>query len=110
MYGWARSLKSLIVYPTGLIAETRFKNLHYPWQEIETVVVAFDGDTENPHLSLVVTKKDPNFPALIVDLSETSSSVRAKQHLIRDVSTYAPQLRYVPMATLNFGERVKKSY
>jgi hypothetical protein len=111
IWGWARSLKSLVIHPSGIIAETRFKLLNYPFTDLQDVILAYDGDPYDPQLSLVLrlkkeeSQKDSKdaMPDLLIDLTESSSSLRARSHMIRQIVQHTPLFRHAPLTTLNLS-------
>ena len=110
MWSWARSLKSLSVISQGITAQTRFKSLAYKWTDLNEVVLANDGNPYDPTLWLVIRPNDIAATPLLIDLSEASSSLRARSHLIRDVMQLAPQFRFAPLASLGLNLKKTKSF
>lgn len=79
-------LRSISVAPAGVEISTRFRTFTIPWKSIEKVYLSHSQVRGRDTLSLIFMPKSPEQRFFEVDLEESSSSIRARTHLIREIT------------------------
>lgn len=110
VYGWARSLRAVVVYPAGIIAETRFRKIHFAWADLADIAIAYGGDPYNPKLALFLKHKSEDFAPLMLDMTNDTSALRAKSYLLKEISAYTGPIRHAPLDSIETGQRSYKKY
>jgi hypothetical protein len=87
-----RSVKSVSILPTGIEITTRVKLLRFQWIDVEKLCIVSNLSDGKLSLSLLVLPKVSagKLPIVSLDLTDNSSSIRAKTYLMRDISLYSP--------------------
>ncbi len=89
-----RALRHITISPGMIQVGTRFRNLVYSWQDIEKITLVHAYDQGETSLELVITPKDPQHSIINIDMTDATSSIRAKSYLLRELSSYPVGLEY----------------
>ncbi len=104
-YAWAKSLRSVQITRDNLEISTRFKSLTLAWQEIENIFLAHSADPMRDDLKLIITTRRNDVPAIAIDFSEKSSSIRARRHLINEIKDFYQPISYEDLDKLSLSKR-----
>lgn len=80
-------IKSVSVSEQGVSVATRLKSFEYKWSELERVCLAhsFSGGGQ-ARLSLILLPKDQSLRPIEIDLNQTSTAIRARSYLVREIA------------------------
>lgn len=102
IWSYIRSLRHINVTSEGLTVATRVKSYRYPWAKIAKVAIAHSANWEKNDLKLVVLPQDPADRPLVIDISDGSSTIRAKTHLIHEITQRCKDLHYESQEQLGY--------
>lgn len=100
LFVFARSLKAVTVDREGVTLATPLRKHTLVWDDIEKVVLARQIRGDHSYLSLVVIPKDRTATALKLDLNITTTALRARTHLVRDIARLHAEPDYAKVEDL----------
>ncbi len=89
-----RSLKEISITPQGIRFATRTKVFDCPWDDVRAIHIVHDVSRRPARLSLVVLPKNVANASVEIDLSTTSSVVRARTFFLKEVQKFFLSVRY----------------
>ena len=98
-------LVSIVVTVTDIRIKSRLRTLTYRWEELRQVCLAHQRDTQRERLVLVIAPYDATLPAVKIDVSDGSSSLCARSHLIAEVRRFCRKLEHTPSEQLRLNNR-----
>ena len=110
VHSYIRGVKAVTVSSQGVAIATRLRSHVLSWPTLDRVCLARAHDGRGGKLSLVFVPKDPRSRAFEVDLTQASSSIRARTYLVREVSRNFREPLYVRRDNLALGERKLSRY
>ncbi|MBQ47608.1 MAG: hypothetical protein CMP10_09110 [Zetaproteobacteria bacterium] len=87
IWTWSHSIRSVEINKSGIEVTTRFKSFPFKWNELDRICLAYSPDPNEPDLRLVLLPKSPYTRPIEIDMNEESSAIRARIHLITEIST-----------------------
>lgn len=105
IYNYLRSLKHITISQHGIEIASRFRTLDYKWNDLERVSLAHDLRSDSADLSLVIVPRDKQASALKIDMNDDSSSIRAKGHLINEITLFFDRFYHEKLSTILLSER-----
>lgn len=102
LYTWVKSLKNITISFEGLRVESRLKSHHFPWEDLKGIYLVYNQNPLDPELQLVLTPKDDQKTSVAIDLSEGSSSIRARSFLVNEVSAHSLGVEHIPADQFSF--------
>lgn len=80
-------IKYVSVSEDGVAIATRLKTYDYKWKDLERVCLAHSFPPGGQaRLSLVFLPKDPSQRPIEIDLNQTSTAIRARSYLVREIT------------------------
>jgi hypothetical protein len=105
-----RSLRSVSVTSKGIALASRMTTRQISWSEVEKLALVRIGNPEDPGLTLIVVPKKSDDPLLSIDLSQSSTCIRARSHFVRELSRMFAEPEYLNWDALGAGSRKVHSY
>jgi len=92
VYAYMRSIKSVTIGAKGIEISTRLQAIRHPWTDLAKVYLAHTSNPKEPDLALVLVPKDTAARAIFIDLSASSSSLRARSYFLRELAKHSKSL------------------
>ena len=86
IYTYFKALREVLLTADGICLNTRLKSYDMKWDEISEVYLARSGRHNEAKLALVLIPKDKQLPAIEIDLSRESTSIRARTCFIDEIA------------------------
>ncbi len=110
IFTWLTALRSVSVNRNGLVFSTRFKTLEYQWNDIENLYLAHSASVDQSSLSLIVKPIDGKRIAVELDLTENSTSVKARSHLLKELKRFNQTPEHVARNDLSLTKKQTISF
>ncbi|MBC7662076.1 MAG: hypothetical protein H7249_20465 [Chitinophagaceae bacterium] len=94
VYTWLSALNSISLTTDSVTVATRMKKTILSWQEIDRILLAHSADLETSRLQLVILPKNKEMPSISIDITDHSSAVRARRHLLAEVRDHFPNVQH----------------
>jgi hypothetical protein len=106
LWSWLRGVKAVVVDNQGITVATRLKRHVLRWSDIGRVALAREMSAKGyPRLTLVMIPKVDASQVLEVDLNHDSTAIRARSHLIREITRLHKEPEYAQRGTLGLDGR-----
>ena len=102
---YCRSIRAIDVSHLGVGFATRFNSTQLKWPDVEKICLTYSNDPNEPDLRLVVIPRDPRIRPVEVDMNETSSPIRARSHLVNEISMHYGPVPHEPREALGLEAR-----
>ena len=107
MTSYLTSVRHVTIETKSITISTRLKAITMAWADIEKVCVARSLSDAGNTLYLVLIPKDRTSPTVELDLHQQSSSIRARAHLVREISKLFSSPEYATRDSLGIDRRGK---
>lgn len=88
LYQFFKALKYIDITEKGLTIRTQLRSVEVEWGDVVHACLRFNPDPNTPDLNLSIIQKDKEKPHIIVDMNESSSSVRARTYLLAEIERH----------------------
>lgn len=105
-----KSLKWVLVTQSALSIATRVKSFEWPWSKIQSIYLAHSYLPGDVPLALIIVSKEPQDPALEIDLTKENGSIRARAYLIHEISRLFQQPEFIKREKIDFAGKIVKSF
>jgi hypothetical protein len=102
---YCRSIRSVIVSPTGITVATRLRTHAFNWPDLERVCLAQSSRNNAPCLSLLLVPKNPAMRPVEIDLTQHTTAIRARSYLVRDITRFFNEPEHLKKESLGLGKR-----
>lgn len=89
-----RAIRHITVSPVMIEVATKFRRFIYKWQDVEKVALHHSYNAGETSLELVITPRDPKASVISIDMTDATSSIRAKSYLLRELGNYPVGIQY----------------
>lgn len=105
-----KSLKWVLVTHSALTVSTRMKSFEWSWSKVESLYLAHSYQVGVPPLSLIIVSADREEPALEIDLTRESSSIRARSYLLHEMARQFRQPTLIRREKIDFENKIILSF
>lgn len=105
-----RAIRYVSISEQGLELASRFRIFRYEWKNLEHLTLAHSANPHDSSLSLVIVPKDANGTVIYLDVGDSSSAIRARTYLIREIAHLSQCLQYSPLHKVPIGTRRSVRY
>lgn len=88
LVSFLRALKYIDLTDKGIMIRGQIKAIQIPWTDIEHACLQYGEDPNRPDLRLSIIPKTANAPRILIDMNDSSSSVRARTYLLTEIERY----------------------
>lgn len=100
-----RAIRYVSISDKGLELASRFRVYRYDWNHLDHLALAHSANPGDSSLSLVIVPKDADATAIYLDVGDSSSAIRARTYLIREIAHLSQKLEYTPLHKVPIGTR-----
>lgn len=94
LWTYFRSVRSVSVTRRGMEISTRLRTFKFSWADLSIVSLAHSQDPNDPHLRLVLIPQSSKNRAIIIDLSEETSAIRARTYFVQELHHHCSNFTY----------------
>lgn len=99
-------IKSVSVSTRGVTIATRIRQLEFNWADLEKVCLAHSlASGGHARLSLVFVPKDRSVHPVEIDLNHSSTAIRARSYLVREIARSFAEPEYLRRESLGLEKR-----
>lgn len=111
IWSWIKGVKAVVVDNQSITVSTRIRSYPLRWSDISRVALARGMSAKgHPRLSLVMIPKADGATAVELDLNHDSTAIRARSHLVREITRLFREPEYVQRSALDLGGRPVASF